>query len=111
MKQLSVIKGLKIEKLNKSRKIRLASFADGAFINRKAQFLKEARALNVFDEITVFNWNMLPAAFKTRHMSFMQLHPRGFGYWIWKLGFKEWRVGLYCRFGRMEAGAREIHFP
>ncbi len=73
-----------MEIISKKRKIKLVSFADGAFKNRKDQFIKEAEAMGLFDEITVFDAAMLPALFKEKHMSFMHSNSRGYGYWIWK---------------------------
>jgi hypothetical protein len=62
----------------------LVSFADGAFLNRKTQFSREAKNMNVFDEIRVYDSSLLPQAFRDEHMSFMSSNARGFGYWIWK---------------------------
>jgi hypothetical protein len=68
----------------KSARILLVSFGDGPFAGRKRGFIHEAQCLNVFDDILFFNASQLPDDFKERHMPFMRLQSRGFGYWIWK---------------------------
>lgn len=69
---------------NRSRRIRLVSFADGTFAGRRTQFEKEAEALSVFDDMFIYDSGTLPASFRAKHLDFMQSQPRGFGYWIWK---------------------------
>lgn len=65
-------------------RVYLVSFADGPFAPRAVRFSSEAARMQWFDEIQVFNAAQLPAAFRHRHLRYMQTHPRGFGYWIWK---------------------------
>ena len=67
-----------------SARIRLVSFADGAFAARRASFVQEARDMEVFDDVQVFSASRLPPAFLQQHGEFLRAHPRGFGYWIWK---------------------------
>ena len=65
-------------------RVRLVSFADGPFAPRAVRFCWEAARMELFDEIRVYNAARLPAAFRYRHLRYMQTHRRGFGYWIWK---------------------------
>lgn len=70
--------------MHHSARIRLVSFADGVFTARRASFLQEAREMDVFDDVQVFNGSQLPTAFLHQHGDFLRAHTRGFGYWIWK---------------------------
>jgi len=70
--------------MHHSARIRLVSFADGAFAARRAGFLQEAREMDVFDDVQVFNGSQLPTAFLHQHGDFLRDQARGFGYWIWK---------------------------
>ncbi len=70
--------------MHRSARVRLASFADGAFAARQAVFQQQAREMDVFDDVQVFNVSRLPTAFLQQHGDFLRAHPRGFGYWIWK---------------------------
>lgn len=65
-------------------KVRLVSFADGSFRTRKAKFIAEGEAIDLFDEIQVHDSSTLPAEFARRHSDFMACNNRGYGYWIWK---------------------------
>jgi len=70
--------------MHHSARIHLVSFADGAFTARRAGFLQEAREMDVFDNVQVFEGLQLPANFLQQHGDFLRAHARGFGYWIWK---------------------------
>lgn len=67
-----------------SGKIKLVSFADGRFKKRRSGFVREAQAIDVFDEIIVYELDMLPEDFIAQHSDFITSNSRGFGYWIWK---------------------------
>jgi len=45
---------------------------------------KEARDLNIFDEIWCWDEHDLDANWIEKHYEFIRNNPRGFGYWIWK---------------------------
>lgn len=62
----------------------LVSFADGLFKERAAYFLAEAKQMELFDAIYMFDWLTLEPTFQARHQQFIEDNKRGFGYWIWK---------------------------
>jgi len=65
-------------------RIKIISFADGAFASRSNAFVAQARAMELYDSITVHNLASLPASFAEQHGAFMRSNARGFGFWIWK---------------------------
>jgi hypothetical protein len=67
-----------------SSRIKIVSFADGAFKRRKTAFTDQARSIEIFDDIIVHDISTLPADFVQHHGEFMRSNQRGFGYWIWK---------------------------
>lgn len=64
--------------------IRLCSFADGAFSLAAKRFLIQAEALDIFDEINIYNFNSLASEYVAEHGAFIKSNLRGFGYWVWK---------------------------
>ena len=65
-------------------RIKIIRFADGAFASRSNAFVAQARAMELYDSITVHNLASLPASFAEQHGAFMRSNARGFGFWIWK---------------------------
>ncbi|WP_323783851.1 hypothetical protein [Thalassovita sp.] len=65
-------------------KIHLASFADGAFHQRKVNFRLNAEEFGAFDTISIYDKASLPENFAKSHGNYMTNTKRGFGYWIWK---------------------------
>jgi len=65
-------------------KIKLVSFADGRFSKRKVSFRHQAEEMDIFDEISIYDFQSLPNDFIASHRGFIENNARGFGYWIWK---------------------------
>ncbi len=65
-------------------KVKLISFADGAFTNRKAVFEKQAEAMRLFSAIEIHNRESLDPDYLRRHENFMVRNSKGFGFYIWK---------------------------
>lgn len=62
-----------------------ASFGDSVnFKNALRTIENEAKNLNIFDKIYIYNETKLDNSFLEKHLSFMKSNRRGFGYWIWK---------------------------
>jgi hypothetical protein len=65
-------------------RIKLLSFADGAFAGRKAAFEKQAEAFELFTEIEVHSRPTLDRTFFGKHKNFIESNEKGFGFYIWK---------------------------
>ena len=65
-------------------KIRIVSFADGPFTPRKGPFKDQAKRIDIFDDVLVYDMATLPDDFVRQHGEFIRNNQRGFGYWIWK---------------------------
>lgn len=65
-------------------RIKLISFADGAFANRKNEFEKQAEAFGVFSDVEVYDRRTLDQSFVSQHKEFMTSNSKGFGFYIWK---------------------------
>ena len=68
----------------KTPRIKLISFADGKYANRKFAFKKQAEAFEIFSDIEVHNRKTLDYEFLKKHEKFIESNNRGFGYYIWK---------------------------
>lgn len=62
----------------------LVSFADGLFAPRKEGFVEQAKYMNMYQSVTVYDLATLPREFASDHGEFVRRSGRGFGYWLWK---------------------------
>lgn len=66
-------------------RIAFLSFASTNLSRPLERIKKEAIAMNCFDEIWCMNENDLDEEYLKKHLHWMKnLHPRGFGAWMWK---------------------------
>jgi len=65
-------------------KLHLVSFADGAFSERRHNFIRQAEKLGVFDSIKVHSLATLEADFREAHGEYLRRNLKGFGHYIWK---------------------------
>ncbi|MBD8388022.1 hypothetical protein [Dysgonomonas sp. BGC7] len=65
------------------RKI-LCTFANYPLSKGFERYRKEAEAFNVFDDIYMYDENMLDKRFRTKFGRFLYPYSRGYGYWGWK---------------------------
>ena len=66
-------------------KIYLCSFASPDLAKARSNFIKNAKALNIYDNIKVFGVNDLSISLKKRIKSrITKFDLRGYGYWCWK---------------------------
>ncbi len=60
------------------------TFADESWRRAMKRILREAEALQFYDQLHGFNETMLEQSFKARHTKYLVRGTRGFGYWCWK---------------------------
>lgn len=86
-------------------KIKFLTFANTTFMNTD-RIAKEAESFNIFDEIIQLNQTDIPD-FINKHQEFINTHPEGYGYYIWKpkiildalLKMNENDILIYCDAG------------
>jgi hypothetical protein len=64
--------------------IYLLSFADSRMYRSLDRLLRQAKSMDIFDDIYLFNENDLPEDFKENFKDKLILGSRGYGYWSWK---------------------------
>lgn len=62
----------------------LLSFGDSRMKLQAKRLLKQAKAMDLYDEIYICNENNLSTSFRTKYKNQLILGTRGFGYWSWK---------------------------
>lgn len=67
--------------------IRLITFADSKFQKAAKRLAFEAKELGEIDEIIIYNDDNFEDDYYKTHGDWIESHPRGHGYWIWKSYF------------------------
>lgn len=62
----------------------MVTFGDDLFAETRERLRLEAIASGMFDQILAYGPKDLAPEFRARHGRFIDLNPRGYGYWIWK---------------------------
>lgn len=60
------------------------SFGDSRMSHARNRIAKQARDMNFFDEILVWDENDLDEDFRKKWSAVLNSNTRGFGYWVWK---------------------------
>ncbi len=60
------------------------SFGDSRMSNAKQRIARQAKEMNVFDKILVWDENDLDTEFRKKWRHVMNSNTRGYGYWVWK---------------------------
>lgn len=68
----------------KRPKLYFISFADSRMSAATDRIREQARHMNVFDDIYVFNEDSLDDSFRQQWEGVMKFGSRGYGYWCWK---------------------------
>ena len=72
--------------LNKysEQKIYFCTFANNKIRNSRLRLVRQAIAMNVYDEVFSYNETCFDYIFNNFHKQLIKKSPRGFGYWSWK---------------------------
>lgn len=64
--------------------IHLISFADSSLHRTKRRFIHQAKEINVFCSIEVYDEGDISEVFYKKHSKILNKNVRGFGFWVWK---------------------------
>ncbi len=62
----------------------LCSFADSSLEKSLLRLKRQAKDMNVFDEVFLYNETFLEKSFRKKFKKQLKITVRGFGYWCWK---------------------------